>query len=41
MFLLAMLKAIEIARSVDRQRLAQDEAYRLAVVARFRSGAAG
>ena len=35
MFILAVLTAIEIARSVDRLRLMTDEAYRLSVVDRL------
>jgi hypothetical protein len=35
MFILAILKAIEIARHVDRQRLVTDEAYRLSIVDRL------
>jgi len=35
MFILAILETIRIASSIDRRRLAHDEAYRLAVVERL------
>jgi hypothetical protein len=39
MFILTLLRTIQIATEVDRARLARDEAYRLAIVAALRGAA--
>ncbi len=35
MFILAILETLRIASSIDRRRLARDDAYRLAIVERL------